>query len=260
MGKLTRRKRKELQRKTCKQNSKNDCKSEVRASAIPRKKHTCLFHKYQEQSDGTFVCQICGHHFERKMDDAELRKYMYMNKEYSLKALREMKFCVVEVIYGRDGRGIIYEHEVRELYGQNAIEAVADIWKYFRCINDDLHFMEEGLLSVDLPFSNGYRKCNTEDIWTPSFEQLEKIFDQSEKLDIEEFWDTAKEWCYKTPDGKMHLYKVYPVLNGRLTEFRWEHYLDADSTTARKYVFSQNGELEKAMIRFGNGEIYSLSK
>lgn len=260
MGKLTRRKRKELQRKTCKQNSKNDCKSEVRASAIQRKKHTCLFHKYQKQSDGTFVCQICGHHFERKMDEAELREYMYMNKEYSLKTLREMELCVVEVIYGRNGRGVIYEHEVREMHGQNAIDAVSDVWQYFRCVDDDLHFMEEGLLGVDFSFPLGSWKGIPKSRWAPSFETIEKIFDQNERVDIEEFWDTDEKWCYKTSDGKMHVFMVYPVLNGKMTEFWSEYCFDADPVAARKYLFSQNGELEKTMIKLWNGKIYSLSK
>ena len=48
----------------------------------------------------------------------------------------------------------------------------------------------------------------------------------------------------------------YRKAGGKMTEYCF----DADPVAARKYLFSQNGELEKAMRRFGNGEIYSLSK
>lgn len=58
----------------------------------------------------------------------------------------------------------------------------------------------------------------------------------------------------------MHWYGVYPVLKGRLVEFPWMYYIDADSVAARKYVFSENGELEKVVIRLWDRGIFSLSK
>ena len=49
-------------------------------------------------------------------------------------------------------------------------------------------------------------------------------------------------------------------MKGRLVEFPWMYYIDADPVAARKYVFSENGELEKVVIRLWDRGIFSLSK
>lgn len=92
-------------------------------------------------------------------------------------------------------------------------------------------------------------------------EQLEKLFEREneEYVNVEEFWNTQQQWCYKNPDGKMNWYRVYPVLDGHLVEFAFLYYINADPVAARKYVFSENGKLEKVVIRLWDNHIFSLS-
>ena len=45
-----------------------------------------------------------------------------------------------------------------------------------------------------------------------------------------------------------------------MVEFLWMYYIGADPVAACKYVFSENGELEKAVVRLRDNQIFSLSK
>lgn len=259
MAKLTRRQRRELTSNPKKQKKKVASGSVTRENYVPRKMHTCIFHKYEEQDDGTFICLICGHHFDRKMDEAELRRYLYFRKDYSLKELREMDSHILEVTYGKDTRGVSFEFDARELSGWDAVNKVCEISQYFRCVENNLQFVQEDLMAVDFRYNlNVSRGYSGENQWVPTYDQLESIFDETSFVDIEEFWNTEKEWCYKTLDGKMHWYRVYPVLNGWLVEFPGLYYVDADLVAARKYVFSKDGNLERVVIRLWNERVYSL--
>ena len=262
MAKLTRRKRNELKNNPNKQKKKEVSKMGKTEQRVPKKKHVCIFHKYQEQKDGTYVCQICGHHFEKKMGEEELRKYFYYKDDYSLNELKELDCRLMKVTYSKNTRGCVVEYQAEELTGAPAIKTICKEWKYFRCVTNDLKFEEGGLLYVDFIHQDINRECSEEHWWYPSMEQLEKLFEREneEYVNVEEFWNTLQQWCYRSSDGKIHWYGVYPVLRGHLVEFPWIYYINADPVAARKYVFSENGELEKVVIRLWDRRIFSLSK
>ena len=262
MAKLTRRKRNELKDNPNKQKKKELSKMEKNGQRSPKKKHVCIFHKYQELQDGTYVCKTCGHHFEKKMGEEKLRKYFMFKNDYSLKELKEMDGRLLKVTYSKNTRGSITEHQIEELAGMQVIKTVCEEWKHFGWVTNDLNFEEDRLFHEKFMCQDTRRKCPEEYWWYPSMEQLEKIFDRENGgyVDIEAFWNTQQRWQYKTSDGKMHWYGVYPILEGCKVEFAFMYYINADPVAARKYVLSKNGELEKVIIRLWNGEIYSLSK
>ena len=140
MAKLTRRKRNELKNNPNKQKKKKLCKMGKTEQIIPKKKHVCIFHKYLEQKDGTYVCQICGHHFAKKMGEGDLRKYFCYKDDYSLNELKEMDCRLVKVTYSKNTRGCVMEHQVEVLAGIQAIETVCKEWRCFVCVTNDLKF------------------------------------------------------------------------------------------------------------------------
>ena len=262
MAKLTRRQRKELECNPKKQQKKIVSESVMRESRTLRKKHICIFHKYQEQQDGTYVCQICGHYFEKKMGEDELRKYFFYKNDYFLNELKGMDCRLLRVTYSKNTRGSVTEHQVEVLAGIQAIETVCKEWRYFGCVTNDLKFEEDWLLYVDFIHQDINRGCPEEHWWYPSMRQLEAFFEREneEYISVEDFWNTQQQWDYRTSDGKVHWYGVYPVLKGRMVDFPGMYYLDADAVAARKYVFSENGELEKVVVCLWDRKIYSLSK
>lgn len=259
MAKLSRRKRKAT--KVAKETKgKLEAENKKITKQREQKKHICIFHKYQELLDGTYVCTVCGHHFTKKMEEAELRKYLYMNKEYSLREIRKKDCSLLKVTYGKDTRGVIKEYEVEKMRGRAAVKAVCETWEYFTDITQDLHF-DNRLFTRAERYLGKQSNMNVNRISPMFFLELETIFDEKtgNVNKIEDYYRTEKRWSYKTAEDKVHYYEVYPVLNGILPSFPTAYYFDADPVAARKYVFDKNGVLEKEVVCLWNGMLFTVT-
>ena len=261
MAKLTRRQRNELKGKPKKQSEKEAAKQT--GQKVPKKQHVCVFHKYQEQPDGTYMCAICGHHFTRKMDEEELRKYLCYKKEFSLTELREMDACLMKVIYRKDTRGAITEFGTEELKGVNAITELFEYWHIFNCVSSNLKFendvFEQKAYSVALQcfeteafVINGFGAL----MKTPTMEKLNTLFDENERdqIRIDDYWRTAEMWSFKE-EGHIYLYLVIPRFDGYFREF---DYPDPRKVAARMYVFDLEGHLVKESIRLWSGQVFTV--
>lgn len=250
MRKLSKRKRKE-------QNDKRIKNTYVKVKDS-KKLHKCIMHSCKEQSDGGYLCKICGHYFDDIMAEQILKNYFDSRTTFSLNEIRNMKISILSVIYTRNEDGNPSEISVEELKEYDALAYVNPFLYFLDCITPDLEFRTEGIIK------NKYESDDwgivLEDInyftRVPSFQELETIFDFNTKVCINNYIGTAENWCY-VANRKMFYYEVFPP--DLISLGKKNNYI-IKKVIAKRYVFSETGEVECVKIRLSTGEIYTLTK
>ena len=262
MAKLTRRKRRELNMKSQNQEMKHTVGEEKPTRNKSKKKHICIFHKDQELQDGTFICSICGHHLEKKMDETKLQDYFHNQNEYSLTELRDMDCHLLKVTYGRNTRGTVTEYETEELTGANAMRTVFELWEHFSFVNEDLTFTSDEVVDTS---------CKTSlSIAEDGSLLMEAMEDGSDMEMFQHYrWWCAKDdpgynekkWTFRTEQDKVVCYWVNPIYSD-VYPINWELFYACipDPVAVVKCVLDKDGSMEEQSIYLRNHETYRLKR
>lgn len=249
----------ELSRKQRKRRAERKMKNNRLEKTYSKKRHKCVFHDYEKQPDGTYLCLKCGYHFYEPMDDEKLYKYISSRNEYSFKELKEMtKF--LKVIYGKgiDGEKTIYK--AKEITTIEALRIISDFKKWFGCITENLQFEKNGMIQEKCARNIWEQRTNKGD--KASFEELEALLEckilRCETIDI--YNQTECEWSFLR-DGQIYYFEVFPkYLNVYSSWFDFETFESVRPKLAiRKVIFSKDLEVQKMIVRFIDGKILSLT-
>ena len=280
MAKLTKRERKELNLKNQTLVTGTISTSEKKVHEKPKKKHICIFHKYQELSDGTLICSICNHHFQKKMDETRLTEYLKNKNCFSLGEISEMDFHLLKVTYARSTKGTLNELDAEELTGKSALEVVDKAWGLFWFLSDDMTFDHDASKELYKQLAQNCKESST---------PLPRPIGDSQKdgslpaniewIKTERCRTGKKECIFKNSDGKIIYYHVVTVIANMLPDMSMsqtdgETFLSTPddaidipimrynerSVLSRKLIFDAEGNLEEQSIYLKHNMNYRLKR
>ena len=230
-----------------------------------KRRYKCVFHDYEKQQDGTYVCLKCGYHFQEPMDDEKLYKYISSRNEYSLKELKEMtKF--LKVIYGKEADGKKTVYKAKETTVTEVINLLNDFVEAFGCVIEDWKFKTNGIVNNKCTWRD-LERFSDSDVeffcYKPSASKLEALFSGKEwnPKDIDIYGVAKNKWSFII-DGQIWYFEVFPkhkILGGPFRDLGYpmiEHRIP--KLAVRKVIFSKDGEVEKVVVRFRDGKILGL--